>query len=48
MVNVYGDNSVENHARRLHHPVSLKGALSGSGTQEPKLFIIRTMAEKGN
>ena len=48
MVDVYGDHSVPGYARRLNHPVILKGALIGSSTQEPEIFIKRTMAERGN
>ena len=47
MVDVYGDNSTTDYVRRLHHPVFLKGALIGDGIQEPKIYIKRTMTEKG-
>ena len=47
MVAVYGDNSITDYVRRLHHPVFLKGALIGDGIQEPKINIKRTMTEKG-
>ena len=47
MVDVYGDNSITDYVRRLRHPVFLKGALIGDGIQEPKIYIKRTMTEKG-
>ena len=47
MVDVYGDNSITDYVRRLRHPVFLKGALIGDDIQEPKIYIKRTMTEKG-
>ena len=47
MVDVYCDNSITDYVRRLRHPVFLKGALIGDGIQEPKIYIKRTMTEKG-
>ena len=47
LVNVYGDNSVPDCEERLRYPVLLKGALVGNGSEEPTLFIKRTMRDKG-
>ena len=47
MMDVYCDNSITDYVRRLRHPVFLKGALIGDGFQEPKIYIKRTMTEKG-
>ena len=47
LVDVYGKNSVPDCEERLKFPVLLKGALVGNKSEEPILYIKRTMREKG-
>ena len=47
LLTVFGDNSVTDYTRTLNSPVVLEGALAGKNTQDPKIFIMRNMEEKG-
>ena len=47
LVDVYGKNSVPDCEERLKYPVLLKGALVGNRSEEPTLYIKRTMEKKG-
>ena len=44
---VVGDNSVSDYTRELHCPVLLRGASFGEERGIPKIFIKRTMEERG-
>ena len=47
LVTVVGDNSVPDYTKRLHCPVLLRGVSTVGSEQESKIFIKRTMSEKG-
>ena len=44
---VVGDNSVPDYTKDLHFPILLRGASFGEESETPKIYIKRTMEERG-